>query len=68
MSETDFLYVCSEIDVSNQCISWVKQAPSSIEMLALTFDQSVMISQQILAIQCILLAGLLFLKYVNSLS
>ena len=58
-------YVCSQID-ANVCVSWVEQAPSIVQMLALTHDQAMGISQQILVIQGIVLAAVLFIGFVKS--
>lgn len=59
-------YVCSQIDANNVCVSWVEQAPSIVQMLALTTEQATGISQQILIIQALVLGAVLVISFVKN--
>lgn len=61
----DVVYVCSQLDTQNQCMQWVQQSPSMMQMIALSQEQAITISQHILTLQAVLLAGLLVIKLVK---
>lgn len=61
------MYVCQTLDeASNTCMEWVEQAPSMLQMLAITYDQALMIAQAIFGVQALVLAGVLVISFVKS--